>query len=456
MNVPLVIAALLCCGAGEAWGDSVPPKIQAFAGEAAILPCSTPVRDVHPTVEWSKEGLNRSFALVYRDGCETHEEKNPVFCYRTSLIMNELKNGNISLRISNVQPSDAGTYRCRTIWQKVPKDVMVELSVGEVSEPKLSVVPAAGGGVTLQCEAERWFLQPNITFVDDRGHDIDAEEPKVNRDFRGRFTVSRRMTQQTHTNRIFCKVHQPQTNQPRVAQIYIPDECMNSCTTAIVITAVVAIFLCALTAIICWQCGRSDLGQKLPLCQRNHRNSINTTTELLRRIDELKLSPPDIEMMIRHLTEKLNDLRKQDQPATHNSPSRPVPKPFKPPPQQIPKPNNSKPVASTSSDPPKSGNPPQNKDLNPGVPVQNRAPILPTQRSSRDHSSPASTEKASLPPSPTSAFASEGGSIERSQSVSGPRANSKKPQRRNTISTANISNRFSLLAELGEDNEPLL
>lgn len=105
-------------------------KIVASAGEAVILPCRTSVEDDLPTVEWAKEGLAPNIAFLYRDGSETHEMKNQVFWYRTNLLMNELSNGNISLRISNVQLSDAGKYRCKTIRRKVQKDVTVELFVG--------------------------------------------------------------------------------------------------------------------------------------------------------------------------------------------------------------------------------------------------------------------------------------------------------------------------------------
>lgn len=102
-----------------------------------ILPCSfrfNPSSDF-PTVEWSKKGLQPDVIFLYRDGCETYEMKNPAFEYRTSLIMKELKNGNISLRISNVQLSDAGTYRCMRLWQNAPwETTTVELTVGTSSQ----------------------------------------------------------------------------------------------------------------------------------------------------------------------------------------------------------------------------------------------------------------------------------------------------------------------------------
>ncbi len=82
------------------------------------------------------------------------------------------------------------------------------------SEPKLSVVPAVDGGVTLQCEASCWFPEPELTFLDEQGNNISAEDPKNNLDSSGCFTVTRRATVQTASNRfkfsliltlMFCK-----------------------------------------------------------------------------------------------------------------------------------------------------------------------------------------------------------------------------------------------------------
>uniref|UniRef100_A0A668UPV6 Ig-like domain-containing protein n=1 Tax=Oreochromis aureus TaxID=47969 RepID=A0A668UPV6_OREAU len=129
-------------------------QVLAFAGGDVFLPCNFRISDStdFPTAEWSKEGLNPDVVFLYRDGCETYEIKNPVFEYRTSLIMKELKDGNISLRISNVKMSDAGKYKCLKLWKNAPREVtVVKLVVGAVSEPKLSVVSVEGGGVTLQC-----------------------------------------------------------------------------------------------------------------------------------------------------------------------------------------------------------------------------------------------------------------------------------------------------------------
>uniref|UniRef100_A0A3B4G9S8 Ig-like domain-containing protein n=1 Tax=Pundamilia nyererei TaxID=303518 RepID=A0A3B4G9S8_9CICH len=192
---------LVIAGGSRAHGQ--PLHVLAFAGGDVILPCSFNISDNtdFPTVEWSKEGLKPDVVFLYRDGCEAYEMKNPAFEYRTSFIVKELKDGNISLRISNVQVSDAGKYQClifqkNALWSDETK---IELFVA-VSEPKLSVISVEGGDIALHCEGNCWLPEPQITFLDDKGKKISEENPKREQDARGCFTVTRRATLQRATS----------------------------------------------------------------------------------------------------------------------------------------------------------------------------------------------------------------------------------------------------------------
>ncbi|XP_020513282.2 butyrophilin subfamily 3 member A2 [Labrus bergylta] len=230
----LIGAALLLCFTGGSSVGVLSQTVQALAGGDVILPCSFNTnggKDFPTTVEWSKEGLHPNVIFLYRDRCETHEMKNPAFEYRTSLVTRELKNGNVSLRISNVQLSDAGTYRCMKMWRNAPRDITtLELLVGAVSEPRLSFTSAESGGVALQCEANCWHPVPDITFLDHQGNEISAaDEQRKVQDGRGCSTVTRRLTLQEATKRVACRVDQPNTKQTRTTETLIPDGCMRSC-----------------------------------------------------------------------------------------------------------------------------------------------------------------------------------------------------------------------------------
>ncbi|KAI3375973.1 hypothetical protein L3Q82_016506 [Scortum barcoo] len=220
-----LVASLLFCCSGASSVHGPPQQVLAFAGEDVILPCSFNVtaRNDFPTVEWSKEGLQPDVIFLYRDGCETYEMKNPDFQYRTSLIVKELKNRNVSLRISSVRLSDEGKYKCMKLWKDAPREITtVTLVVVAVSEPKLSVVSAESGGVTLQCEANCWLPKPEISLLDDQGNIIPAEEPRRVRDDSGCYILTRKVTLRDATKRVTCRVHQPEINLTRTTEILIP------------------------------------------------------------------------------------------------------------------------------------------------------------------------------------------------------------------------------------------
>ncbi|KAL3046136.1 hypothetical protein OYC64_004196 [Pagothenia borchgrevinki] len=476
MPLPLLLVSALVFCTGEALGDIVSLKIQAIAGETVILPCnfSVKVDAVIPSVEWSKEHEHRypTIAFLYRDGCETFEEKNPTFQYRTNLFLKELERGNASLRLSNVQLSDAGEYKCKTMIKGRPREVgSIELSVGAVSEPKLSVVSAEDGKVTLQCEADCWFPKPEITFLDTHGNIIRDENPKTPIVFKtGCFNIKGNVTVQAG-NRVTCRVHQDEINQTRDTEIYIRDEFKTSCTPLIIITVIVpTIILCAIFALL-YKTGVISVGDNNCFLRKQHTkvpqteeddNGKKQTDELQRKICDLEYKLNDQEEIIRSLKEKLDDFGSKqspvvchDQPTIVNIPSESssdVSKPLKTQ-SKFPHDDNPTPAASTNNNHQSSVSLPQNKDSKPDVPTH--IPAFPQIRIGKhSHSSPALlTNNDEVSPSSPSASSSSLVQRSRCMSESGSRSNGAKPQRRNTFSYPfPIVNRFSPLANLPEDD----
>ncbi|XP_071394174.1 myelin-oligodendrocyte glycoprotein-like isoform X1 [Centroberyx affinis] len=101
--------------------------IEAVIGGDVILPCHLePPSDVKElTVEWK---LNKSFVHVYRHRGYSPDIQDKRFENRTSLFHEEMTKGNISLKLSSVQPSDEGRYTCLvTKWRD--KKGLVNLTV---------------------------------------------------------------------------------------------------------------------------------------------------------------------------------------------------------------------------------------------------------------------------------------------------------------------------------------
>uniref|UniRef100_A0A3Q3AWM8 Erythroid membrane-associated protein-like n=1 Tax=Kryptolebias marmoratus TaxID=37003 RepID=A0A3Q3AWM8_KRYMA len=240
-----LLACSSCSGSASA---DVPRTITAYVKETTLLPCSITHEDDLPTMEWSKEGITPNITFLYRDGCETFAEKNPDFLHRTNLVLDNLKDGNLSQIIYNLRLSDGGRYQCRTLrgrrWQV---EATVDLVVVAVSEPKLTVVPSAGDGVLLQCKAECWSSEPTVMFLDDQGNEIKAKDPKRDEALARCFTVTRRATLQAGTNRVICRAKH--MNKTRDTEMYIPDNWMSSCSYIIAIVVTIGatfLFTCGL------------------------------------------------------------------------------------------------------------------------------------------------------------------------------------------------------------------
>ena len=111
-------------------GPSQP--IVATVGEDIVLPAYLhPATDaLRVTVEWTRPDLSPRYVHVLRQGVKLIGNY-PSYEGRTSLFTEELKSGNISLKLSRVRISDEGRYRC--FIPELNKDHVVQLVVGKRS-----------------------------------------------------------------------------------------------------------------------------------------------------------------------------------------------------------------------------------------------------------------------------------------------------------------------------------
>uniref|UniRef100_A0A3P8RA15 Ig-like domain-containing protein n=1 Tax=Astatotilapia calliptera TaxID=8154 RepID=A0A3P8RA15_ASTCA len=109
--LPVFVYYTLSTGQSQMIGPTEP--LVAMTGDDIILPCQLdPARDaVDLTVEWSRRDLKPRFVHLKRDDAELVTQ-NTLYSRRTSLPVNKLKCGDISLKLSKVQVSDAGMYNC--------------------------------------------------------------------------------------------------------------------------------------------------------------------------------------------------------------------------------------------------------------------------------------------------------------------------------------------------------
>ncbi|XP_055369852.1 butyrophilin subfamily 3 member A2-like [Betta splendens] len=154
-----LLVLLFNCAAAQVSGSSFlncsTPNIIVWPGSDVILPCrlQPPLSAESMRVEWTRPDLEPGFIHVYQDGRFLYELQNPHYTYRTSLFVDQLPNGDVSLKLSRVTQSDAGTYRCSL--PSVQQEASVQLSVGsEVVGSDQPVRAEVGDDVILPCHME--------------------------------------------------------------------------------------------------------------------------------------------------------------------------------------------------------------------------------------------------------------------------------------------------------------
>uniref|UniRef100_A0A8C6WIN6 Ig-like domain-containing protein n=1 Tax=Neogobius melanostomus TaxID=47308 RepID=A0A8C6WIN6_9GOBI len=125
-------------------------------GSEVTLPCELEsvknIKDL--VVEWARHDLKPRYVHIRRDGLDLLIDQNSLYLGRTpTLFTDELKHGNISLKLTSVGVSDDGTYRC--FVPELGIDSTVRLHVGKFTTP-LGLVPGASlSQQQTDCEAQR-------------------------------------------------------------------------------------------------------------------------------------------------------------------------------------------------------------------------------------------------------------------------------------------------------------
>ncbi|XP_053199615.1 uncharacterized protein LOC128384063 [Scomber japonicus] len=248
----LVLHLLLthsCRGQPQLIGSSQP--IVATVGDDVILPCQLkPAQDVSVlTVEWTRADLNPIFVHVQRAGQETTSAKHESYQGRTSLPIDGLNQGNISLKLSRVKLSDGGNYTCYI--PHINKESFVELVVVSDVIPS-PVISVAGldrdrGGAVLQCESKGWYPEPEVFWLDGEGNLLSAGPTETVKGPDGLYTVSSRVTVEKRlSNSITCRVQQNNINQIRETYIIVADDFLKvqSRSSPVIIGLAVSLVVC--------------------------------------------------------------------------------------------------------------------------------------------------------------------------------------------------------------------
>uniref|UniRef100_A0A3B4WWM9 Ig-like domain-containing protein n=1 Tax=Seriola lalandi dorsalis TaxID=1841481 RepID=A0A3B4WWM9_SERLL len=294
-----------------------PQPVVVMVGDDTVLPCQLePAMDAFKmTMEWGRLDLDPRFIYVWHDGKALLDDQNTAYKGRTSLAIDKLKHGDISLKLSKVKVSDHGTYRCYI--PKQSKQYFVELLVAAISSPGVSLAKLHkdSGRVVLQCESKGWHPEPELLWLDGEGKLLSAGPTETVRGPDDLYTVSSRVTvEKRHSNSFTCRVQQKIINQTRETQIHVPDDffmATSNCAASISFSVVFCLMFVVAVSFSVWQQRQNKI--KMPCRDMNEDQEEKTTATNTSKEHQPLMARKEINKMDKKRAKLDEQLKKQEE-----------------------------------------------------------------------------------------------------------------------------------------------
>uniref|UniRef100_K7FJ79 Butyrophilin subfamily 1 member A1-like n=1 Tax=Pelodiscus sinensis TaxID=13735 RepID=K7FJ79_PELSI len=200
--------------------------VTAAVGEAIELPChlSPRMSAENMEVRWFRSEF-LSFVHLYQRGKDEYKEQMPDYQGRTELLKAGLSEGNVSLRILNIRPTDRGQYRCFVQDGTLYEEALLELKVAVLgSSPLISVQGHQDGGIRVVCQSAGWYPEPEVLWRDHIGHlltSLSEAKSQVDNDL---FETENSIIMREQANQsLSCCIRNTFLNQEKESTIYIAD-----------------------------------------------------------------------------------------------------------------------------------------------------------------------------------------------------------------------------------------
>ncbi|MBN3316199.1 BT3A3 protein, partial [Atractosteus spatula] len=142
-------------------------------------------------VRWYRQVIQTPVHL-YEDGRDRTDVQDRDYRSRTYLDRAGLHDGDLSLKLNNLQVSDNGLYNCLAtdgLWYGRGQAELVVRALG--SQPTVTLNGTEAEQPRLLCRSEDWHPPPALTWADGHGNDVTAlSSTAVERDSRGFLRVS--------------------------------------------------------------------------------------------------------------------------------------------------------------------------------------------------------------------------------------------------------------------------
>ncbi|XP_056608621.1 butyrophilin subfamily 1 member A1-like [Triplophysa dalaica] len=276
----LVFAGITDSGADE-YEVIGPSAVMTVSGEDVILPCSIKpnISAVNMRVEWIRLDLKDSIVHLYKDHKDINTDQLQSYRGRTQVFKEELEKGNTSLKLSRVQISDEGLYKCFIQSESWSDDITVNVTVEAVgSVPVITVDGFDGsGGLHLQCESKGWYPEPDLVWLNSEGVTLTSESPDTHRDDTDGFSVKHKITVYNTDTKYHCRVRM--NHHMMEAEIITSSKMFHSWRSSVIlisVAVVLSVIAGILISVFVWKQREHEL------IRQREKRTVEIVTSLLR------------------------------------------------------------------------------------------------------------------------------------------------------------------------------
>ncbi|XP_069044187.1 butyrophilin subfamily 1 member A1-like isoform X1 [Lepisosteus oculatus] len=230
-------------------------------GEDAVLPCSLSpsISAVNLEIRWFREDYNDHVCL-YQNHMYVPQSTDSSYNGRADLFLQKISEGNVSLNLRAVIPSDDGPYKCMVVSSPYYEEAVINVRVTALgSQPSVSLHSPGGGQTQLLCRSEGWFPAPAVIWTDRDGHDVTSlSRTTVDRDSQGFLSVSSYIPVQQESNIFSCLVRSALPKPDWRSQLHIPRDFFPGPSGWMVALCVTAALTVAASALLVIQWRRMD------------------------------------------------------------------------------------------------------------------------------------------------------------------------------------------------------
>lgn len=171
-----LIILILTIGFSASQGtvESSSPSIVGNLGQDEVIDCrfntessSGLTEDV--SISWLKDGLS-GVVYEYKNKAAQLQMQNTQFKDRAHLFPDVISTGNASLLLRSVKLEDDGVYRCSVSAGKLSGTTSINLRVAGFTAPTFTQQT----NTSLTAEAQRWFPQPEVTWLSQSGELLNS------------------------------------------------------------------------------------------------------------------------------------------------------------------------------------------------------------------------------------------------------------------------------------------